>query len=387
MTELSSTMQKKQYNAGMAGFFLSGICAISAGILVSILLDLYHFSYGFSGTLISIMSIGNMLALLLSGILPAKLGERTTTLVLTAGYFLGYGLMALTGKPALLLAAFLAAGLAKGCAANKCTILVGQNTDDKPRAMSIMNAWFALGALLCPFLISFLGKFSSAASVFGVSAVGLLLWVNFLNAGLPGKTAGPAGRSGKTDLSFLKSTVFWLLALMLFCENAAEYTVNGWMVTYYKKEQILSPELASYVVTVQWLLTLLARLFIAFVLKPKKPYRALSLMGIGLTAAYALLLRMDSAVPALCTLGLFSFCIAGAYPMGVACVGEMMSSASVGLILAFAGVGGILFPWFVGLLSDAAGIRTGMALNLIPCAGIILIPALLTRLRGQTSRQ
>ena len=84
----------------MAGFFLSGICAISAGILVSILLDLYHFSYGFSGTLISIMSIGNMLALLLSGILPAKLGERTTTLVLTAGYFLGYGLMALTGKPA-----------------------------------------------------------------------------------------------------------------------------------------------------------------------------------------------------------------------------------------------------------------------------------------------
>ena len=138
MTDLSSTMQRKQYNAGMAGFFLSGICAISAGILVSILLDLYHFSYGFSGTLISIMSIGS---------------------------------------------------------------------------------------------------------------------------------------------------------------------------------------------------------------------------------------------------------IAGAYPMGVACVGEMMSSASVGLILAFAGVGGILFPWFVGLLSDAAGIRTGMTLNLIPCAGIILIPALLTRLRGQTSRQ
>ena len=138
---------------------------------------------------------------------------------------------------------------------------------------------------------------------------------------------------------------------MLFCENAAEYTVNGWMVTYYKKEQILSPELAAYVVTIQWLLSLLARLFIAFVLKPKKPYRALSLMGIGLTAAYALLLRMDT---------ISSF---------------------------FAGVGGILFPWFVGLLSDAAGIRTGMALNLIPCAGIILIPALLTRLRGQTSRQ
>ena len=69
------TKQRRQYNAGMAGFFLGGICAISAGIIVSILRDRYSLSYSFSGTLVSAMSIGNMLALMVSGVLPEKIGE------------------------------------------------------------------------------------------------------------------------------------------------------------------------------------------------------------------------------------------------------------------------------------------------------------------------
>ena len=55
----------------------------------------------------------------------------------------------------------------------------------------------------------------------------------------------------------------------------------------------------------------------------------------------------------------------------------MTNSVSVGFILAFGGIGGIIFPWLVGIIADAAGLRIGMAINLIPCAGIILISLLL----------
>jgi fucose permease len=167
--------------------------------------------------------------------------------------------------------------------------------------------------------------------------------------------------------------------MLLFCQNAAEYTVNGWVVTYYKNEQILSGPLAAYTVTVQWGLNLVARLLLAFVLKVKKPYKALAVMGVGVTVMYAVLLRMHSAVPALIVLGLFAFSIAGVYPMTIACTGEMMSSASLGFLLSFAGIGGIVFPWLVGIIADAAGLRTGMAVNLIPCAGIIVLPLLMIR--------
>ncbi len=364
----------RQYRAGMAAFLLSGFCAISAGIVVSILRDLYQFSYSISGSLISVMSIGNMCALLAAGVLPGFIGERATTILFCSGYFLGYLFMALTGNPIVLFLAFLIVGMAKGCTANKCTVLVGNNTDDRARALSLMNAWFALGALVCPFLIAHLQKKNDHLPMIGVSISGLILWFVFLYARMPGKASAADKGQGKTDYSFLKSSTFWLLALLLFCQNAAEYTVNGWVVTYYKSEQILTGAAAAYTVTVQWTLTLIARLLLSFVIKIRKPYKMLAVMGAGMTVMYAVLLCMTSAIPALIVLGLFAFSLAGIYPLAVAGVGEMMSSASVGIVLAIGGVGGILFPWLVGIIADAAGLRTGMAVNLIPCAGIIVIP-------------
>lgn len=369
------------YHSGMTAFFLSGICAISAGIIVSILRDRYQFSFSFSGTLVSIMSIGNMAALLISGVLPGMIGEKATTIILASGYFLGYLISALTGNPVFLLLAFLMTGISKGCTANKCTILVGSNTGDRPKALNLMNAWFALGALLSPFLIASLQIFHSSMPMISVSFAGLCLWLVFLFSGLPGKSVSTAGAPQKTDYSFLKNRIFWLLALLLFCENAAEYTVNGWLVTYYKNEQILTGTLATYTVTVQWAFTLAARLLLAFLLKGRNPFKVLAGMGIGMTVMYGVLLKVSTPIPALTALALFAFSVAGAYPMGVASIGEMLSSASIGVLLAFAGVGGIVFPWLVGIIADAAGLRTGMAVNLIPCIGISVLSLILLSYR------
>ena len=376
---MRSDFNNRQYKAGMGAFFLSGICAISAGIIVSILRDLYQLNYSFSGTLISTMSVGNMAALLFSGILPGKIGERSTTLLLCCGYFLGYMLMALTGNPAVLLLAFLLAGIAKGCTANKCTILVGNNAPDRSKALSLMNAFFSLGALLCPFLISALQRREDRLAMAGVSAAGVLLWFTFFRADMPRQFAFSGKGKSSAGPSFLKNPIFWLLAAQMFFQNAAEYVVNGWIVTYYKSEGILTGAAAAYTVSLQWGMTLVARLILAFGPKVRKPYRALSLMGVGLTLMYVLLLRMETAVPALIVLGLFSFSIAGVYPLTTACIGEMTNSASVGVLLSIGGLGGIIFPWLVGVVADTSGLRTGMAVNLIPCMGIIILPLFISR--------
>ena len=379
---------KRAYNSGMAAFFLSGICSISAGVIVSILRDQHQFSYSFSGTLVSVMSIGNMAALLISGILPDRIGEKATTLILSSGFFLGYLASALTGNPLFLLLAFLMMGIAKGCTSNKCTVLVGSNTNDRPKAMNLMNAWFALGALLSPFLIASLQEIHSSMPMISVSLAGLFLWFVFLFSGLPGKKVSVMATSRKTDYSFLKNPVFWRLVLLLFCGIAAEYVVNGWVVTYYKNEQILSGDLASYTVTVQWVFTLVARLLLAFSLKIKNPFKALAIMGAGMTVTFCLLLTVNTPIPALIALALFAISVAGVYPLALAGIGEMLSSASVGILLSFAGFGGILFPWLVGIVADLAGLRAGMAVNLIPCVGIIVLSLIiLFRGKGQKQKQ
>ena len=50
-------MEKEQIfqrNAGFLAFFLSGICAISSGVVVSMLQETYGFAYGMTGTLLSL---------------------------------------------------------------------------------------------------------------------------------------------------------------------------------------------------------------------------------------------------------------------------------------------------------------------------------------------
>lgn len=98
MDHQETQRSKRAYNSGMAAFFLSGICAISSGVIISLLWDRYQFNFSLSGTLVSTMSIGNMAALLLSGILPSRIGEKAATLSLTCGYCLGYLISALTGN-------------------------------------------------------------------------------------------------------------------------------------------------------------------------------------------------------------------------------------------------------------------------------------------------
>ena len=104
-------------NTGFLTFFFSGICAISAGVVVSLLQERYGFAYGMTGTLLSLMSVGNLLAGLLIGMLPS-------VMLLTIGYAVGYGIMGLTGVEILLAVAFFVVGIAKGSVINTCTILV-----------------------------------------------------------------------------------------------------------------------------------------------------------------------------------------------------------------------------------------------------------------------
>ena len=145
----------RRRSAGFAAFFFSGVCAISSGVVVSLLQEQYGFAYGVTGTLLSLMNIGNLVAGFLSGVLPGMLGGmKRSVLLLSLGYLAGYGLMGFTGAVALLGLGFFLVGAAKGQVINTCTVLVGDSSPDRTRGMNIMHSCYACGALLCPFVIA-----------------------------------------------------------------------------------------------------------------------------------------------------------------------------------------------------------------------------------------
>ena len=367
-------MNDRARRTGYLAFFVSGICAISCGVIVSFLQESRGLDYGMSGTLLSVMNIGNLAAGFLTGILPGKLGTKPTVLLLTAGYALGYALMLPHGGAALLASGWLLVGLAKGCAMNTCTLLVGDNAPDRTKGMNTMHACYACGALLCPVLAALAGRIAPNAPLVQLAVLGGVLWLLFAAAPL-GNKGGKA--KAVTDWRFLRSGYFWLLTVLLFCQNAAENGVTGWLVTYFKDSGILTAAVSPYTVTLLWGATMVARLLLAFVFPPKNPRRAMVIMAAGCVVFYFGLVLARSQTPALLLLLGFSLSIAGLNPTIVSCAGKMTSAASMGIMLPAAGLGAILMPWVIGLVAQSAGLRLGMAVNVLPCVGMLALAGVL----------
>ncbi len=356
---------------GYLTFGLSGVCAISSGVIVSLLQDLYGFSFQTTGNLLTCMNIGNMSAAFLAGILPGKLGIKRTILLMGSGYFLGYLLCTAGGNPLLLMLAFLMLGLCKGAVLNTSSVLVGTHTGDKKVSMQLMHSFYALGALLCPFLLNFLGLFGERMPMLGTAVIGLGMWGIFLT--LPSGKGAEKEKKAQSGKVFLRDPVFWVLAALLFCQNGAEYGVTGWMVTYYKNQGILQGNLAAYVMTIMWAFTLAGRLLIAFVVPVRNHFKALVMMGAACSVGYILLMMMQAPVPAVLSLAFFSLSMAGTNPMITASLGNRMSPQSMAVILPVGSLGGILVPLLIGQVSEAAGLRAGMGVNLVPCIGILVL--------------
>ncbi len=364
-------------NVGFITFFFSGICAISSGVVVSLLQEQYGFAYGMTGTLLSLMSIGNLLAGLLAGALVGKMGMKPSVLLLTIGYAVGYGLMGLTGLPILLALAFFIVGIAKGSVLNTCTILVSGNSADRTRGMNTLHACYACGALLCPFLISAAARVSTTLAVLALAALGLVLWLVYLFTPMSGRAKA---KEAVTDWSFLRSSRFWLLTGLLFCQNAAEQSVVGWMVTYFKDSGIIAGTLAAYTVTVMWGATLVARLLIAFVFPFKSPRKAMVGVSVLCTVFYVLLVMAHTQGMAIVLLFAFAFSMAGLNPTAVASAGRMTSVTSMGIMLPVAASGAILMPWVIGIVAERVGLAAGMASNIVPCVGLVVFTLLVAKL-------
>ena len=353
-----NSLDKRLQMSGFITFFLSGICSISSGIVVSLLQERYGFDYNVTGTLLSIMSIGNLMAGFATGVLPAKIGLKATIITLSAGYELGYLWLGISGWMSILVLSFLLIGFAKGSVINMCTILVSNHSENRAKGMNIMHSCYALGALICPFVIAGAGLIGPVVPMFTLGFLGLIMWIIFHLTPFEKKTAG---KKEKTDWGFLKSKRFWLLTGLIFCQNAAETSVNGWLVTYFKGS-----------VTVMWTATLIGRLLIAFVFPLKNPYTAMIKMGIGCTVFYIGLMMANNQVAAILLLFAFAFSMAGMNPTAVACAGKMTSVASIGVLLPAASFGGILMPWIIGIVSNIAGLKMGMAMNIISCVGMLI---------------
>lgn len=358
---------------------VNGLCASSGSVVLAILRERYGLSYDFAGVLLALISVGNMAAGFLSGLLPDFIGMRASVLILVGGAALGYGLLCFTGWPAALLLAFTLVGLTKGSATNNSTVLISQAAPGKAGTMNLLHACFATGSLLCPFFIAAFsnGSLPWYAPMAALAAAGAVLWLIFASAQLPAKPRGQ--RAERSDWSFLRSKLFWMVTCMMFFQNCSEITFTGWVVTYFQDSGILTGSLGNITVTVIWGAMLAMRLVIGFAIKIRDSFKAMAIMIAASMAAYALLMQAKTGPAALGALVLFGLGIAGTSPTGISSAGRLLSNASVGVLLPVASLGAIIMPYIVGAVAQKVGIVGGMSCILVTLAFTLLFALLCRR--------
>ncbi len=374
----------------LLAFFVGGAAAQPLGSLIPILRQTYGFRYDFAGLLLSSHSTGNLISLLLAGVLPVYLGRRRSVLLSAMWMAAAYLIFTLgLGAPAAVLAACLMTGFARGGTSGFCNTMISTLPQERStQSFNLLHGLYSVGALLSPLLLLACMRL---APVNGWRIMtGIVFALCLLQLAVYRFMPLPAEPQGKTlramDRSFLKTRAFWLSCAMLLCYISAEYAIVGWLVTYFQDTGVLSPELSQLMNSLLWLAIFSGRI-IGSVLSGRLDPRVLLLAdGIGMPLFLLVMLfaRSSGAVTvSLLGVGLF---MATLYPTALSFGSSAIRGNDFGCsIMIFCGsIGGVVTPALVGLLAQLFGIRAGMWLIAL-ITGLLLVVILLSVLPGRRS--
>lgn len=356
-------------------FFVSGAASQPLGSFIPFLRQAYGLGYDVSGGLLSAQSIGNLLAVLAVGILPAYLGRRRT--VVLSGVWMAVGYLIFisgVGWAPLLALACLMTGIARGGNTNFANTMVSTLPGQKAaRGYNLLHAAYAVGAILSPILLILC---SNRWPGFGwklvAGALALLVVAQvtvYARMGLPEERFGK-GR-GALDLRFLRVKTFWLGAVMLFFYISTEYAICGWLVTYFQDTGALSKDYAQLTNSLYWVTVFAGRMAGAWLTGKVSRKLLLTVDAVGVLTCF--LLMLSASTPLAITLSLLGVGVfmATIYPSAFAFGSETVKGNDLGcsVLILVGTLGGILTPGLVGLVAERVDIRAGMAV----VAGAILL--------------
>jgi len=370
-------------------FTVNGLFAMVLGSLLPLISAEYGLSNMLSGTLLSMHQAGALAAGFLAGMLPYYMGRKKALLFLLTFVIIGFSIVIITGNPIFLLIGFLFTGISRGSISNYCNAIVNETSGGKTAALNFLHSLFAVGALLAPFLVIFSTNVAgdegwkiSVLVIIGFVAVSILM---FARAKMG--TIETTEKKQKLSYGFLKKRRIWYGIGIIFFYLCVEATVNGWIVTYFIDEGIMSRQYAQTLASVLWVVMLAGRLSIVFI-GDRIAKRWIMLTAAVFTAAFYVMLLATRSIPmitiAIAGLG---FSMAGIYPTLLASLSKTIKDypQSLGVLLLLGGIGAIAMPTITGALSDWFGIFAGMSAVIV--AIVLMLLFILLEIKSEKSEK
>ena len=129
-----------------------GLVLIMLGSILPEMKADYALSYQVGGALLSVQSVGYVLAGLLAGYLPFLLGIKVSFILIQLSVTLGFIMLLISGNPVWLLIAMFLIGIGKGGITNYNNLLMNIYSEGNAGPLNILHACFAAGAVIAPLI-------------------------------------------------------------------------------------------------------------------------------------------------------------------------------------------------------------------------------------------
>ena len=373
-------------------FFLNGLTTLMMGSLLPDMKTAYGLTDTQSGIILSGHSIGNLIACFLSGLVSLWLGRRRAIVALSIVSSIGFALILFFGNPLLLVAAFILTGIGRGSISNFNNATVNRVTRGSPSASNLLHSFFAAGAICAPLVFLLASRVAGwKAAVLVIVLLGISVTVNFSTIRLPDDRPDRADPSQKS-FAFLRNSSYLIFCGMMFFYLCAEYSINGWLVTYLQSKPELLAQFAASggdahaglvaysqtMATLLWAIMLVGRLTSA-ALAHRLPQKLLMMLdSVGVLIFFTLLLLSSHILPISFVIAGLGFCMAGICPMIYSDASYINNLYPMGTstLLAIGSVGAIVMPMLVGIMADAYGFAGGMSSILFGIVALLILSIL-----------
>jgi len=376
MSQTPAQLVRRTVVLSAASFGILGGCLTLPGTLLPLLVERFGIRLVEAGSMLALLPVGYLLAVTVAGRLIETYGMQRVLaagMLTSAAGFAGFALISSwTGGASMMLIGGLGFGVME---VGTNTLLIVAGGERRSNLLNLAHLFFGVGSFITPVL-------AAHAVAAGVS------WrITFLVAGVAAAVAAagwglfdvqdvaavrPAAGSTR---SAVRSPSALLFAALLGVYVGTETGIGGWLTKYMVSVRQVTLVYAGNVLSVYWLGLAAGRLVLSVVSHHAREEALLVVLTLVATTAMCGVLMVEQSVGVVICAALTGLGFSGIFPAVIALGGRSHPHDTAGVtsvMIAGAGLGGILIPWTMSAVADAAGLTAGMSVYAVLCAVMVL---------------
>lgn len=353
------------YLIALLCYFCVGAGQVSVTTSLKSLIADFNWTDSQGGLLISIMSIGNLLASTCAGLIMQRIGRRGSMLLCAVLLSAAFAAFAAVPSPMWFYPILFAIGMGNGMASAVCNMVVSDLYPGSTSRLNVVHAMYAAGAIVFPMIIGFtvMGGGSWRLPIGICGAICVLWTVSAFTTRMPEK-ATQQETGSVSAIRFWREYRFYFCALMFFIYVGVETAVCSWLPDYlHRNNEFFRANIPpETMVSLMWGMIIIGRLTVAAAGQKVNKHMLTIVLAVGFLVGLAgvvlfvnvtALVFIFVIVMGLSMSALFACCITSSERY----VAVPLAS---GMLFGCGGLGSGAIPGIAGIISDAAGLQASL---------------------------